>query len=89
MFVDEDQWARAYQAAKAEVALIFSNGDTDNLPALTVTQQNELATRIATAALRAAAQDEEGDISDLPGVRIVEIDGSTTSLPGRSGNSPL
>ena len=87
MFVDEDQWSRAYAAAKAEVELL---SNTDGMPELTPWQRNRLAVRIATVALRAAAQDDSGDISTVPGVSVAEIDNHTVTYrngPPRSSSS--
>lgn len=77
VFVDEDQWARAYQAAKDTVELLFSQGliEVPGGPAELTT----VATRIATAALRAAAEDVSGDIGDVPGVHIDEIGNHTAT----------
>lgn len=78
MFIAEEQWSRAYEAAKAEVALLSS---TDGLPPMPVAVANRLAIRIATVALRAAAQDDIGDIGDVPGVHVQHIDTSTSNYP--------
>ena len=80
MFIDEEQWSRAFQAARYEIAVLEGQG-------LLLPQTGEsrtlLAHRIATAALRAAARDEEGDIGDgdVAGVRVQQISNHTASYP--------
>lgn len=70
MFVDEDQWARAFKAAQIQVDTLYAQGLID-VPGGSVNGTlHRVAVEIATAALRAAAQDDEGDISDVPGVHI-------------------
>lgn len=81
MFVDEDQWARAYTAARNEVEALECSG---LLLPQTWESRTLIATRIATAALRAAARDDEGDISELPGVSVDQVDG----LPYHRGAPP-
>lgn len=84
VFVDEDQWRRAYAAAKETVQLLFSQGKIDVPSGPVNGSLDAVAVEIATAALRAAAQDDEGDISDLVGVHIDEIGSSTSKGQGRS-----
>ena len=78
MFIDEDQWSRAYEAARYEIAVLEGQG-------LLLPQTGEsrtlLAHRIATAALRAAARDEEGDIGEVSGVQVAQISNHTASYP--------
>lgn len=71
VFIDEEQWSRAYEAARQEVAVMVSSY---TVPYLSPQQQASLATRIATAALRAASQADDGDIGDLPGVTVSHVD---------------
>lgn len=90
MFVDEDQWRRAFEAAKNEVELLIAGGEITVPETFGDVARTGLAHRIASAALRAAAQDEEGDISDVAGVHIDEIRNHTrnnrlgTALPESS-----
>lgn len=79
MFIDEDQWSRAFAAAKAEVEALECAGIL--LPQ-TPESRRIIATRVATASLRAASA-PVGDVADLPGVHIDEI-GSHTAT-GSSG----
>jgi hypothetical protein len=71
VFVDEEQWSRAFHAARDEVSVLEGQG-------LLLPQTREsrtlIAHRIATAALRAAAQVDEGDIGELPGVTVSHVD---------------
>lgn len=70
MYVDEDQWARAYEAALNEVELLVAQEELHILCA----GKRTIAIRIATAAVRAAAiEPQTGDITDVPGVHIDEI----------------
>ena len=87
MFVDEDQWARAFKAAKTEVDLLIASGEISVPETWGDIAKTGLAHRIAAAALRAAARDDEGDIRDLPGVHIDQIHNHTRSNPDR-GASP-
>lgn len=79
MFVDEEQWARAYAAARYEVAVLEGQG---LLLPQTAHSRSLIATRIATAALRAAAQDSDGDVTELPGVTVSRIDEETIRYRG-------
>jgi hypothetical protein len=69
VFIDEDQWRHAFAAAKDEVEALECAG---LLLPQTADSRRIIATRIATAALRAASS-AEGDISELPGVSIDEV----------------
>lgn len=70
MYVDEDQWARAYEAALNEVELLVAQEEL-HIPC---TGKRAIAIRIATAAVRAAAAEPQtGDITEVPGVHIDEI----------------
>lgn len=82
MFVDEDQWRRAFEAAKNEVDLLIASGEMTVPDTWGNLAKTGLAHRIASAALRAAAQDDEGDIGDVAGVRIDEIRNHTRSNDG-------
>ena len=81
MFIDEDQWSRAYAAAKAQVETLYAQGLID-VPTGNVVNGtlHRAAVEIATAALRAAAQDDEGDIAEVSGVRVAHIPNDTTRL---------
>jgi hypothetical protein len=78
VFVDEEQWSRAFDAAYHELKTVVHSqlyggdplGSDPNV-------LKALSTRIATAALRAAAQDAEGDIGELPGVTVSHVDGDS------------
>jgi hypothetical protein len=70
VFVDEEQWSRAFDAARQEVGVMVSSYA---VPYLSPQQQTSLATRIASAALRAAAQDDGGDIEEVPGVTVSHV----------------
>lgn len=74
MFIDEEQWSRAFRAAMKQVDALYSAGVID-IPAGKVNGTlHRVAVQIATAALRAAAQeDSEGDLSDIPGVQVAQI----------------
>lgn len=70
VFIDEDQWSRAFEAAKWQVDLLYSAGLID-VPSGSVNGRlHDAAVQIATAALRAAAQGDEGDIAEVPGIRV-------------------
>jgi hypothetical protein len=77
VFIDEEQWSRAFEAAKTQVESLVARGilyfDGG------VKEWHAAAVAIATAALRAAAQDDEGDITDLPGVAVAEIGNHTAN----------
>lgn len=83
MFVDEDQWRRAFTAAKNEVELLVASGEISVPDTFGDLAKTGLAHRIAAAALRAAAQDDEGDIGDVAGVHIDQIRNHT-----RKGRQP-
>ena len=72
MFIDEEQWSRAYSAAVAQAEALYCAGKLE-LPSGKVNGSlRKIAIEIATAALRAAAQDDQGDITDgdIPGVQV-------------------
>lgn len=79
MFVDEDQWARAFKAAKNEVDTLYAQGLIDVPSGRVNGTLHRAAVAIATAALRAATRDDEGDIGELSGVHIDEIHNHTRS----------
>lgn len=92
MFVDEDQWARAFMAAKNVVDALYADGEIDVPTGHKVNGTlHRAAVSIATAALRAAAQDDEGDISTVAGVRVDNV-GSPPAAPatldGTAGTVP-
>jgi hypothetical protein len=77
VFVDEEQWSRAFEAARIQVDTLYTQGLID-VPTGRVNGTLHLAAvQIATAALRAAAQDAEGDIGELPGVTVSHVDGDS------------
>ena len=71
VFIDEEQWSRAFDAAKREMRVLYHATDA-TIPS--AADLDSLATRIATAALRAAAQEDVGDVAELPGVTVSHID---------------
>jgi hypothetical protein len=73
VFIDEEQWSRAFKAAKRQVDILYANGLIDVPSGPVNGKLHEAAVKIATAALRAAAQDDDGDVGDLPGVRVEEM----------------
>ena len=73
MFIDEEQWSRAFDAARAQVETLYTQGLIDVPCGRVNGTLAKVAVQIATAALRAAAQDDEGDLTDLPGVSIDEV----------------
>jgi hypothetical protein len=78
VFVDEEQWSRAFEAAKIKVDTLYTQGLIDVPTGRVVNGTLHLAAvQIATAALRAAAQDAEGDIGELPGVTVSRVDGDS------------
>lgn len=90
MFIDEEQWSRAYDAAKNEVEALYARGLIDVPTGHVVNGTlHTAAVQIATAALRAAAQDDEGDVSSLPGVRVAQIRNSTTTYQYSVGAPPV
>lgn len=74
MFIDEEQWSRAYSAAKDQVEALYTSGVIEIPTGKVNGTLHRVAVQIATAALRAAAQDDEGDLGDVPGVRIRSVD---------------
>ena len=72
MYVDEDQWERAVKAAESELELLYSQGMIDVPTGPVNGTLHRVAVSIARRALLAATE-PEGDVSDLPGVRIDEI----------------
>lgn len=78
VYLDVEQWDRAFKAARYEVARLEGEG---LLLPQTKESRTLLANRIATAALRAAAQDEEGDLSEVPGVQVAQIANHTATYP--------
>ena len=79
MYVDEDQWDAAFKAARDEVEALECAGVL--LPQ-THESRRTIATRVASAALRAATA-PTGDVRDLPGVRIDEIGSHTATATDR------
>lgn len=73
MFVDEDQWRRAFEAAMNQVEHLYATGVIEIPHGKINGTLRDVAVQIAAAALRAAARDDEGDIRDLTGVHIDEI----------------
>ena len=71
MFIDEGQWSRAFEAAQLQVETLYSQGLIEVPHGKVNGTLRAVAIKIATAALRAAAQDDEGDIGDLPGVEVL------------------
>ena len=70
MFIDEEQWERAYKAAIEQVEALYICGVIEIPHGKVNGTLRDVAVKIATAALRAAAQDDEGDIEDVAGVQI-------------------
>jgi len=81
VFIDEGQWSRAFEAAKRQVDTLYSQGLIDVPTGRVNGSLHRAAIEIATAALRAAAQDDEGDISDVGGVTVSQITNSTAKYP--------
>lgn len=81
MFIDEEQWSRAYEAAKRQVDILYANGLIDVPSGPVNGKLHDAAVRIATAALRAAAQEDDGDVGDLPGVTVSQIPNHTATYP--------
>lgn len=73
MFIDEEQWSRAFQAAKQQVDMLYSQGLIDVPTGKVNGTLHHAAVQIATAALRAAAQDDTGDVGELPGVTVSQV----------------
>ena len=70
MFIDEEQWSRAFEAARTQVEALYTSGVIEVPHGGVNGTLHRVAVQIATAALRAAAQDDEGDIEDVAGVQI-------------------
>ena len=85
VFVDEEQWARAFEAAKHEMRILYHS---TNATIPSTADLDSLAVRIATAALRAAAQDADEDISTLPGVSVAQMPNQTTNYQVQAANLP-
>lgn len=90
MYIDEGQWSRAYEAAMQQVEILYSSGKIEIPHGKVNGTLRDVAVQIVTAALRAAAQDDEGDIGEVAGVRVAQIPNSTPSLrlPGGGGVEP-
>lgn len=73
VFIDEAQWERAYRAAMDEVEALYTCGRIEVPGGKVNGTLRDVAVKIATAALRAAAQDDEGDITELPGVAVAQV----------------
>lgn len=73
MFIDEEQWSRAFEAAKVQVEALYTSGVIEVPHGGVNGTLAHVAVQIATAALRAAAQDDEGDISGVAGVSVAQI----------------
>lgn len=84
MFIDEEQWSRAFKAAMQQVEILYSTGKIEIPHGKVNGPLRDVAVQIATAALRAAAQDDEGDVGDLPGVMVARI---PNRIP--KGSSPV
>ena len=80
MFIDEAQWERAFRAAMEQVEALYSCGRIEIPHGKVNGTLRDVAVQIATAALRAAAQDDEGDVGDLPGVEVAQIPNGTTNF---------
>lgn len=73
VFIDEEQWSRALEAAKSEVESLYSQGLLEVPAAGPVNGTlHRIAVSIARRALVAASA-PESDISELPGVTIDEV----------------
>lgn len=81
MFIDEEQWERAFKAAMEQVEALYSCGRIEVPHGKVNGTLRDVAVKIASAALRAAAQDDEGDIGDVPGVRVAQIHNGTAKYP--------
>lgn len=73
VYIDEEQWERAFKAAKQQVDHLYATGLIDVPSGPVNGKLHDAAVQIATAALRAAAQDDEGDISDVSGVHVDKV----------------
>jgi len=82
VYVDEDQWERAVKAAESELELLYSQGMIDVPTGPVNGTLHRVAVSIARRALLAATE-PEGDVSDLPGVRIDEIGSHTATATDR------
>lgn len=73
VFIDEEQWSRALEAAKSEMEALYSRGEVDIPSGMGVNGTlHRIAVSIARRALVAASA-PESDISELPGVTIDEV----------------
>lgn len=81
VFIDEEQWSRAFKAAMEQVDALYSAGVIEIPTGKVNDTLHRIAVQIATAALRAAAQDEEGDLSEVPGVSVAQIANHTAKYP--------
>jgi hypothetical protein len=81
VFIDEEQWSRAYEAAYAQVEALYCQGKIEIPHGKVNGTLRAVAVQIATAALRAAAQDDEGDLSEVPGVSVAQIANHTAKYP--------
>lgn len=91
MFIDEEQWSRAFEAAMQQVEILYSTGKIEIPHGKVNGTLRDVAVQIATAALRAAAQDDEGDIGEVAGVSVAQVSHSTGDLwwqPGDGGVEP-
>jgi hypothetical protein len=83
VFIDEEQWERAFKAAKLQVDQLYASGQIDVPSGCVSGRLHAAAIQIATAALRAAAQDDVGDIGDgeLEGVTVSQVPPQVTYYP--------
>ena len=88
VFIDEEQWSRAFKAAMEQVDALYSSGVIDVPHGKVNGTLHHIAVKIATAALRAAAQDDDGDISDVPGVQVAQIRNHTANYPPPPSTGP-
>lgn len=83
VIIDEEQWSRAFTAAMLQVEHLYNSGVIEVPHGKVNGTLRSVAIEIATAALRAAAQDEEEDISTMPGVSVAQMRTHTVSYPSR------
>jgi hypothetical protein len=86
VFIDEEQWERAFKAAMAQVDALYTCGKIDIPHGRVNGTLRDIAVSIATAALRAAAQDDEGDISEVSGVQVAQMPNGTTKYRWQAGD---
>lgn len=86
MFIDEEQWSRAFEAAIEQVNALYTLGKIEIPHGKVNGTLRDVAVQIATAALRAAAQDDEGDIGEVAGVRVAQMPNSTPILRAPDGS---